>query len=240
MLANPTMQMLPNAKLIMYEWLFAGLMTVSGITAAMGAFGIAVADKDKDIEKDFYASPLPRVQITLGYILGAFVVGSLISLVTLLVAEVFLLTQGDELLSPLKMLQAIGLLMLTSLASSAIMTFVIGFLKTPNQFAVASTIVGTMIGFVAGIYLPVGTLPDYAAAVVKGFPLSNSAALFRQIFMDDTLAAAFDGAPPQALEEFRAAFGVTLNLGPAISAVILVATALVFFALSAIARRRKG
>jgi multidrug/hemolysin transport system permease protein len=239
MLQDESMKSLPNAKIIMYEWLFAGLMTVSSITASMGAFAIMIEDKTKGIDKDFYASPLSRGKITFGYVGGAFIVGSIITMITLIIAEAFIALQGGELLTPIKMLQAFGLLLLSALTSSAIMTFVIGFFKTQSQFGAASTIIGTLIGFITGIYLPIGNLPSYAQAVVKWFPLSHSAALFRQILMEGTLSESFAGAPVPIADEFREFFGVTLGVSPTISVAILVGTAVVFFALSAGAQRKR-
>jgi multidrug/hemolysin transport system permease protein len=234
MLEDDNMRSLPDARVMMYEWLFAGLLTVVSITASMGAFAIMVEDKARHITKDWNAAPISQANVTLGYIGSSFTVGTLVTLLTLVLAEVFIVLQGGELLAPLTLLKTLGVLLLSVLASSALTTFIVGFFKTQSQFGAASTILGTMIGFVTGIYLPVGNLPGYAAAVVEWFPLSHSASLFRQLLMDDTLAKAFTGAPPQAQSHFSDFFGVTLGVTPLTSVAILAATIVVFFGLSVI------
>ncbi|GHU44920.1 ABC transporter [Clostridia bacterium] len=194
MLKDPDMAKLPNAKMIMYEWLFAGLLTVTSVTASMGAFSIMVEDKSKKIIRDFNCAPISGAKITFGYIGSAFVVGTLVTTFTLLLAEIFIVMQGGELLSPFNLLKTFLLLLLSVLASSALVTFLVGIFKTQSQFSGASTIIGTLIGFITGIYLPVGNLPDYAQVAVKCFPLSHSAALFRGLLMDDSIDNAFAGA----------------------------------------------
>jgi multidrug/hemolysin transport system permease protein len=186
-----------------------------------------------------YGHRLKLFSGNLGYIGSAFTVGTLVTLFTLALAEVFIVLQGGELLAPLTLLKTLGVLLLSVLASSALTTFIVGFFKTQSQFGAASTILGTMIGFVTGIYLPVGNLPDYAATVVKRFPLSHSAALFRQLLMGDTLDKAFAGAPLQVQREFADFFGVTLGVSPFLSIVILLATVAAFFGLSVLKEKLK-
>jgi multidrug/hemolysin transport system permease protein len=239
MLENEAMKTLSNAKVLMYEWLFAGLLTVTSVTASMGAFAIMVEDKTKNITKDWDAAPISQGSVTFGYIGSSFVVGTLVMLITLAIAEVFIIMQGGEPLSPLALMNMLGVLLLSALASSALTTFIVGFFKTQSQFSAASTIIGTMIGFVTGIYLPVGSLPNYAASVVKWFPLSHSAALFRRLLMGGTLDKAFAGAPIEAQTGFSDFFGVTLGVGPLVSVFILAVTAVLFFGLSVLREKLK-
>ena len=78
----------------------------------------------------------------------------------------------------------VGVILLSVVSSGSMVLLVVSFFKTSNAFAAASTVIGTLLGFLAGIYIPIGTLPDYLQTIVKLFPVSHSAALFRQILME--------------------------------------------------------
>ncbi len=113
-----------------------------------------------------------------------------------------------------------------------------------SAFSTASTILGTLIGFLTGIYLPIGTLPASVQTVIKVFPVSHGASLFRQVLMEVPMQNSFDGIPAIYLEEFKEYMGVTFRFGghevtPTASIVILLCTAVVFYSLSLFNMLRK-
>ena len=121
---------------------------------------------------------------------------------------------------------------------------VVSFFKTSNAFAAASTIIGTLLGFLAGIYIPIGTLPDYLQTIVKFFPVSHSASLFRQILMESSLIDAFSNAPSTMKEEFLFDMGVIYEINgykvtKLVSILYLAATTILFFILSLLVMSRK-
>ena len=83
------------------------------------------------------------------------------------------------------------------------MLFIVSFFKSQNAFGTASTVVGTLIGFLTGVYIPVGSLPEAVQGIVKVFPVSYSASFFRTVMMRQPEAVSFDGAPQNVLQEFR-------------------------------------
>ena len=96
---------------------------------------------------------------------------------------------------------------------------------------------GTLIGFVTGIYLPVGQLPDAVGWIVKLFPVSHAAVLFRQVMMAGPMETSFAGAPASAVAEFEEMMGVSFHFGDTLlpayaSVLILFGTAAVFYPLA--------
>ena len=226
-----------GARFLMDSWITAGLMAVVSVTTTMGAFGIMVEDKTKKIIKDFVSSPLKRTSIAGGYIISAYLIGIIMSLVTLVLAEIYVLANGGALLSFLAFVKVFGVLLLSTFTNTSIMLFIVLLFSSNNAFSTASTIIGTIIGFLTGIYLPIGQLPEAVQWVVKLFPPSHSAALFRQVMMEDPIAASFAGAPEEAVMQFKELMGVVYKIGDKevsvmISIVILAVTGIVFFLLS--------
>jgi multidrug/hemolysin transport system permease protein len=221
----------------------AGLVAVTSVTSSMGALGISVEDR-KNPAKDFYTSPASRSRITFAYLAGSGTVGFMMTAFALTLCVAWLALGGGIVLSPGK----ISLLLLTSVLSvlcgNAMVFFITSCIKSQNAFTAFSTVIGTLIGFLMGIYIPVGQMPTAVQWVIKCFPMTHAASMFRQIMAGDTLTELFAAAPPEVLPAFREMFGITLSYGGYVSgfwfsAAVLAVTCAVFYLLSLLVMRRK-
>ncbi len=228
----------PGARSMMSGWIMAGLLSIASVTTTLGAAGIMVDDRTTKVRKDFEASPLSRASLAGGYILSSFAVGSLMTTVGLILAEAYIVLNGGELLSLTQLLKMLGLILLSVLSNTALLTFMVTFFKTNSSFGTASTLVGTLIGFLTGIYIPVGMLPQAVQGIVKLLPVSHTAVLMRQIFMEKPLQEVFSGAPQELVSETLQSLGVRFSLNgsevpPIVSVLFIAGVGIVFFALSA-------
>ena len=233
-----------GARFLMDSWLIAGLLAVTSVTTTLGAFSVMVEDKSKKIAKDFYSAPIKRRSITGGYLFSVFIIGVIMSIVALVLSEAYVLLNGGELLGVIEALKVFGIILLATLSNTALMCFIVSFFKSQNAYATASTIIGTLIGFIAGIYLPIGTLPEAVQTVVKVFPVSHAAVLMRQAVMDVPIDAAFAGAPQEALDGFNSMMGVSYKFGdftvtPWMSIAFLVVTGILFYGLAMMKMAKK-
>lgn len=80
---------------------------------------------------------------------------------------------------------AIVLMLISSFATSSFSLVVCGFIRSDTTLRTFSSIIGALSGFVTGAYIPIGSLSDAAGNVIKSFPISYSASLFRKLFMSD-------------------------------------------------------
>jgi len=226
-----------GGRFLMDSWIGSGLLAVVSVTTTMGAFGIMVEDKTKKIVKDFISSPLKRTNIAGGYILSAYLIGIIMSLITLVLVEIYIIGNGGTLISFSTFIKVLGILILSTFANTSIMLFIVSFFNSNNAFSTASTIIGTIIGFLTGIYLPIGQLPKSMQWVVKLFPPSHSAVLFRQVMMEEPMAVSFAGAPEAVVTEFKEAMGVIYKMGDyevsELTSILIVAgVGVIFFFLS--------
>ncbi|MDL2287671.1 ABC transporter permease [Eubacteriales bacterium OttesenSCG-928-G02] len=230
-------------RLTMDTWIMTGLVAASTITTTMGAFGIIVDDKRRKLTKDFAASPISNTKIIGGYIFSAFLVGLILTLVTLVLAELYIISNGGTFLPPLVMLKVFGIIILSCFSNSALVLFLVSFFSSPNAFSAASTVLGTLVGFLMGIYMPIGNLPSAVQWIVKLFPGSHSAVLLRRVAMEEPMRLMFEGAP-QELADFKSFMGVEFIFGNTvlpsyISVLILLITGIVFYILSILNFSRK-
>ena len=100
------------------------------------------------------------------------------SIVGLILAELYILA-GGELLPLGNLLKVLGLIFLSTMASGSLVFSWHPF-KTQNAYGVASTVVNTLIGFLMGIYVPIGVLPSAVQTAIRLFPISHAAVLFRR------------------------------------------------------------
>ena len=241
---SSSMTDITNARNLMDCWIVAGLIAVTSVTTTMGAFGIMVEDKSKKIIKDIHSSPLPRVSIAGGYILSAFIIGVIMCVVALVLCQLYLLSEGGAMLSGILLVKVFGIILLSTFSNTALVLFFVSFFQSNNAFSIASTIIGTVIGFLTGIYIPIGQLPEGVQTVIKAFPPSHSAMLLRQVIMEDGIKTGFAGAPAGLEDGFKQMLGVTFKVGdqivtPLTSILILVAAGILFLGLSMLSLSRK-
>ncbi|WP_232695461.1 ABC transporter permease [Brevibacillus daliensis] len=234
-----------GGKTLIISWVMAGILAVTSVTTTMGAFGIMVEDRSKMLFKDFSASPMKRSGLAGGYIVSSVIIGIIMSLVTFILAEIYIVSVGGQILSITNMLKIFALLILSVLASSSMVFFIVSFFKSQNAFSTASTIVGTLIGFLTGIYLPIGLLPEAVQFFIKIFPISHAGALIRQVLLQQPMETSFANAPAEVVETFMLDMGVvyqfgdyTIGVGTSVS--ILIVTTILFYGLSVLNISRKS
>lgn len=235
-----------GGRMMMDSWMMAGLLAVVSLTTTMGAFETMVNDRSSGIVKDFYSAPVPRTSLAAGYLISAFIIGSAMSLVALVLVEAYILANGGELLGVEPLLKVLGILALSNLTNTALVFVIISFVSTQSAFGTLSTIVGTLVGFLTGIYMPIGMMPPAVQTVIKLFPPSHAAVLMRQVMMESPMATSFQGAPFEILRDFKETMGVVFYidgepLATVWSLAYLAIAATVFSATTAIiiSRRRK-
>ena len=233
-----------GVKNMMDSWIMAGLLAVVSVTSTMGAFGIMVEDKSRKIMKDFASSPLSRAGLTGGYILSAFLIGLLMSLVTAVFAVIYMVARGGAFPGLPVLGKTMLLIIITSLSNTSLVLFLVSFINSSNAFSTASTLIGTLIGFLTGIYMPIGQLPEAVQSIIKVVPTSHAAPLLRQALMEEPLQKVFAGAPAEMVNAFKETMGVTLSVGgktltPMTHVLVLTASFVIFSLLSLWSLSRK-
>lgn len=233
-----------GVKNLMNCWIIAGLIGVTSVTANMGAFGTMIEDKSKNKIKDFYVLPIKKSKIVGGYIISSFIVGSMMSVVTLIISQIYLVYSGVDVLNFKELTEVFLIILMTSLSNSAMILFIVSLFSSEKAFSTASTIVGTLIGFITGIYLPISMLPDSVQIIVKLFPTSHGISILRQIFMKKQMDISFADVPTNYINEFKESMGVVYYINDKLvsnttSVFILIASTIIFFFLAVLILYKK-
>jgi multidrug/hemolysin transport system permease protein len=202
-----------DIRFLVDSWIMGGLLAVNTVTVSLGALAVMVQDQETKAMRDFMTAPIRRTTIVLSYIISAFIIGVIITVVGLFVMEMYIMLAGGQMLSVVSLAKTFGVLLLCVINSTAMLFFITSFVRSSTAFSTVSTITGTMIGFLAGIYVPIGVLPQGVQYVIEIFPTSHGAVLLRQLFMEVPLTKVFENAPAEVLEEYNKVFGVEFYVG---------------------------
>jgi multidrug/hemolysin transport system permease protein len=222
------------------SWVLAGILGIVSVTSSAGSLQCMVDDRITGKDLDFKITPMKTYQLTTSYILSTFLVGMIMSAITLAIALVFLYATGC-ILEASSVVMCVVLLIPSTLSGSIIVFALISFLKSQGAFSGFFTVLSVMIGFLTGIYMPMGNLPDAMQVIGTLLPATHMAALFRQYLCSGSMADVFG---PYDASEFRTEMGMDLHLGdfvftPEISIIYVVAVTAVFFGIAVLIMRRK-
>jgi multidrug/hemolysin transport system permease protein len=114
--------------------------------------------------------------------------------------------------------------------------------KTQGAWSGIGTIVGTLVGFLGGIYIPIGSLAENIGNILKCTPVIYGAKMFRSIMTEEICSEIFEGAPEILQVEYLDAMGVSIDfLGVSVSnaacVMILMVSGVVFMAIGAVATK---
>ena len=181
-------------KMVNY-WLISGLTTIISMTSTLGAFGVMVSDKEKKLSEDFKVSPISNFKVELSYAIFAILFGIILTMFSCVFA-IGIFNGFSSLLdySAMDYLKIFGIVSLSTVLSATIVLPVLAFIRTSSAFTTLSTIVGTFIGFISGVYLSIG-----------------SVALLKQVLMKDSIAQVFENAPSSVVNEYKESYGVVLQ-----------------------------
>lgn len=233
-----------NLTYVLDSWFLAGALAIMSVTITLGSYGTMVEDETYNIRKDFLSSPVKRSSLALAYIISSCIIGIIMSFVVLGIGEAFIVIRGGELLSFVGFLKIIGLIIVSVISSSAMMFFISSFLHSNSSYSGASTVIGTLIGFLVGLYMPIGSLPEGVQSFIKFVPTTHAASLFRQVLMEQPIADGFHNIPSEYVNEFQQEMGMIFQFGDMeisvwMSLAFLVAVAVIFYILSLIKLSKK-
>ena len=201
-----------NVELLVLSWTCAGIISINAVTVTMSVYSILIKDRMTGKLNSMYTSTVSRTIITGSYVLAAWLASVCVCLITLLVTEAYGVNQGLEFFSVITHIKLVGMIMLNSFVYATLMYLVAMLAKTEGAWSGMSTVVGTLVGFLGGIYIPIGTLSAAVAGIMKCTPIIYGTAMFRELMTKDILDTAFVGIPDEVVTEYCDIMGISLKL----------------------------
>ena len=201
---------LKNANTLVQYWTLAGLMVVNAMTVTLTVIGTLVTDRNGNKLKSFYTAPISRLTVALSYIFAAIVVGFVLCMVVFAFYMGYIYLMGGTLLSFGAIVKVMLGTLLNVILFSMLMYLLALFVKSSSAWGGLATIVGTFVGFLGAIYVPVGSLPEGVTGLLKCLPVLHAASLMRNFMCEDALEAALAGVPKEVITVYRQVMGIDI------------------------------
>lgn len=224
-------------------WVLSGILGIVSVTTCAGSLQTMVEDNVNGKSKDILVTPMSPMQIAGGYILSTSAVGLAMSLITFAIAVVYLAATGCP-MSGTGIAVSAAMLIPSALSGSVIIYAIVSFIRSTGAYSGFVTVVSVLIGFLTGIYMPMGEMPAAMQTIGTLVPASHMASIFRQYLGDASLNDVFSGADPAELTDFRTEMGFDLSVGgfqftPETSLLYVVGVTVLFLAVAVICIRRR-
>ena len=228
-----------TVKQLNFLWTCAGILTINASTVTHAFYSNMIKDRTGNRLNSLLVMPVKRPVFVLGYVSGAWLAGVLMSMATLIITEIIGVFRGMEVLPIQVHAELVLLIMLNNFVYSAIMFLLATVVKSQSAWSGIGIILGTLAGFLGGIYFPIGSMSDTMQKVVKCFPFIYGTSLFRKAMLMPLEDTFFGGTPEIIRQEVDRAMGMNLFVGDSqLSQVqkigILIAVGVVFIIFSTI------
>lgn len=229
-----------NADYLIAVWTLAGVLLSNCVTISMTVMGNMIYDEENNKLACFYAAPVSRIKIALGYVLSAWIIGVVMCTLTLAAAQLWLVFSDSVILSASEILLLFAMIMLNTFVYAALSYLMALFIHSTSAWNGILTVVGTLVGFLGAVYLPVYMLPEKVSSFLKGLPILHGVSMMRRVCTHDAVGTVFAGLPEEVVRQFREGMGIVIYMNDtevavgteciwlfSLSAVVLVVAALV-------------
>ncbi|WP_119325614.1 ABC transporter permease [Companilactobacillus musae] len=192
-------------------WLMGGTLAVTAIITTGSALSMMVEDRENSRLADLILTDQSYTKIHLAYLFSAWLIGLIMQIAMYIVMQsYFMLADGLELDGTI-ILPVFLIMVFSSLIWSIFNMVLLSFVKNVNTVGHINTILGTASGFFAGVYIPIGNLPNFAKDLMKITPVPYNAALFRKVMVNDQLTKVFNGVPQKMVANFKQKMGLIIS-----------------------------
>lgn len=202
-----------NAEVLVFAWTCAGVLSINAVTVTLAAYSGMIKDRVSGRLNAIYTSSANQFTIAASYVVAAWGASVVVCVLTLAILEGIGVSRGMECFSAGEHVKLLGIIGVNSFTYAAFMYLLSHVAKSEGAWSGIGTVVGTLVGFFGGIYIPIGGLSDAVNVVMKCTPVIYGASMFRKVMTETVLGNTFDGIPLEVVEEYRLNMGIDLEIG---------------------------
>lgn len=234
-----------NAEQLVMLWTLAGIIVVNSVTITLTMVGIMVEDEAQKRLSSFFVAPVSRWVFVCSYVIAAIIMGIIMCTLTIVIGEAYIVITGGTMISWKVLGTAFLYIVLNVFTSATMVFFIANFVHSQSAFSGLSTIIGTLVGFLAGIYLPLGMLPEKVQNILKCFPLLHGCSFLRDLLTRDILATTFADCPEELINGYKEAMGINILQGGetipiTFQVAFLIISGIIFLGAAALLQRKRN
>ncbi len=167
--------------------LLTGILGSAMITVPYNCLTTLVKDRENKVDYDILATPLKRGQIVLSYFVSAAVASVILTGIILVIGLVAVGVQGNSCLDVIRIMKALGIVIIGSVSATAVFMIVILFFKSVSASGAFFGMLSAASGFVIGAYIPISQFSNAVQTVCNIFPASQVTIVLRNVLVDGLL-----------------------------------------------------
>ncbi len=169
----------------------AGVLMINCILVPLNVLTIMVQDSNDNRLDSFLVSAVARNKLVVGYWLAPFLVGIVMNILCLFLAEGFIVINGGEWLSIRSNMEMAGLMIVNTFSATSILFAAAMLTKSVSLYSTFTGIMSALVGFFTGAFLPIGMFPANMQKIFALLPAHHGATLMRRVMTREPLMAAF-------------------------------------------------
>ncbi|QAS51495.1 ABC transporter permease [Halobacillus litoralis] len=174
----------PLADFDFVQFMFPGIIGLTVFTTAIFSSLSVVQDKEFGYMKEILVSPISRISIAIGKVLG----GSTVAVIQGLMMLIFVPFIGVS-ISFLMIIKLIPVIFLVAFTLSSIGLLIASTLKTSQGFQMVVQVLIFPMLFLSGAMFPLNGMPAWMNVLVKINPLTYSVDMFKKVILEPATMA---------------------------------------------------
>ncbi|MBO4457658.1 MAG: ABC transporter permease [Butyrivibrio sp.] len=172
-----------HALCLIIKWTVAGIIVVNAVTISMTMIGFMVRDEESHKLDAFLVAPVKSSVYVAGYIIAASFVSFTMCILTFALGEIYIRYIGGVTAS-FKEIAAVVVVIFSIIFSTASFVFLCaGFVRTNSAYVGITSIISSIIGFLAAIYIPYGGMPGWLRNIIRFVPAFQGSSALREILL---------------------------------------------------------
>lgn len=164
-----------------YLQMIMGVLVINSISLSTGMFTFMAKDFETRKTEAFLLTKAKSVQVTLSYLISAITVSFALNFIVLIISIILIGAITGVWIGFVTFLEITGVLVIVTLVGCAIMLFITSLVRSSVAIGVISGILGTVLGFLCGIYMPYSNMGKGAMYVGSLLPITHFAIWLKQI-----------------------------------------------------------
>ncbi|MFA5560630.1 MAG: ABC transporter permease [Acholeplasmataceae bacterium] len=165
--------------------MMGGILVINTLSLSLGMMGNIVVDLETHRLDAFLVTPIKRPKIILSYYLSSIIVTAILTLLIWFATILYVGLTSGYWYSLLVIVSTTGLLVVYTFISASLMILITSFLKSNNAFGTVAGVLGTFVGFVAGIYMPLANFGKGMQYFSSILPFTHMTILLKQILLKE-------------------------------------------------------
>lgn len=168
--------------------MMGGILVINTVSLSLGIMGNVINDLEQRSLDAYLVTPVKRYKIIFSYYASAIIVTAFFTIIMWGFTIIYLGILSGYWFPLSAIFYTTLLLIFYTLISSSLMIYLVTLLKSVSAFGALSGILGTVIGFTCGIYMPLVILSPAIQNVASVLPFTHMTILLKNVLLNEPMS----------------------------------------------------